>query len=418
MSHRRHFFDLLVLVNCAFFLTGAITTLFMTPGDTPLEGNLFGRVSMGISYIAVAVMLVAYRREVLLVVRRNWTLAALVLLGFASSLWAETPELSFRRCGAAVGATLLGVALAIKLTLEEQLRLLSWLFRILAILSLACVILFPAYGISDTVEQEWQGVFGFKNFFGSMMAVSILIEWQLPTNTRWSKVLNRAALLLSAYLLIRSNSITSLLGIVGTFVLIEVYKFATLRLRMPLYATVVTILLTVSLGFVLVVPQSEAFAALLGRSSDLTGRTEIWRWVVSYIRERPILGYGYAGFWTETASATIEREIGSHIYSHNGYLDTLLTNGAVGLSLALIFLGTGLKRAFGWFMHGESRTSLWPLALLAFFLFYNFGECTIFMQHILWALCVAAVVGSDLALFGPEMVSEDESLGTTSEAFR
>jgi len=107
MNNRRDFLDLLVLVNCAFFLTGAITTLIMTPGATPLEGNLFGRLSMGISYLAVAGMLVTYRREVLIVVRRNRALAALVLLAFVSSLWTETPELSFRRCGAAA-STLAG----------------------------------------------------------------------------------------------------------------------------------------------------------------------------------------------------------------------------------------------------------------------------------------------------------------------
>jgi len=417
MNNRKDFLDLLVLTNCAFFLTGAITTLLMTPGDTPLEGNLFGRLTMGISYLAVAGMLVTYRRETLIVVRRNWALAALAVLAFASSLWTDTPELSFRRCGAAAGTTLLGVALAIKLTQEEQLRLLSWMFRIIAILSLACVILLPSYGISDTPEQEWRGVFGFKNFFGSMMAVSVLIEWQLPTNSRWSKVLNRLALLLSAFLLIRSNSITPLMALVGAFVLVEIYKFATLRLRMPLYATVVASLLVVSLGFALVAPKSDSIAALLGRSTDrltdLTGRIEIWRWVITFIQQRPILGYGYAGFWTESAAATIERAIGARMYSHNGYLDTLLTNGLLGLSLAMVFLGIGLKRALDWSAQRNSPTSLWPLAFLSFFLFYNFGECTIFMQHILWALCVAAIAGSDPALFVPETVPEDELILTT-----
>lgn len=418
MNNRRDFFDLLVLANCAFVLTGAISTLIMTPGATPLEGNASAQWTLGISYLAVATMLVTYRRETLIVVRRNWSLAALVLLAFASALGTETPAFSLRRCFAAACATLFGVALAVKLTLYEQLRFLSWLFRIISILSLACVILLPSYGISDTGGQEWRGVFGFKNALGAVMALSLLIEWQLPTNTRWSKVLNRVALLLSACLLIRSNSITPLLALVGAFVLVGIYKFATLRLRMPLYATVVATLLIVSLAFVLVAPKRDALAALVGRSSDLTGRTEIWHWVVSFIQERPILGYGYAGFWTESEAAKIEGAIGSHMYSHNGYLDTLLTNGAVGMSLVVVFLGTGLKRAFDWSRQGESHTTLWPLAVLSFFLLYNLAECTIFMPDLQWSLCVAAVVGSDLALFAPEAIPEDELLWTTSEAFK
>jgi O-antigen ligase len=103
------------------------------------------------------------------------------------------------------------------------------------------------------------------------------------------------------------------------------------------------------------------------------------------------------------------------MYSHNGYLDTILTIGALGLSLAVVFVGKGLKRAFDWSIQRESHTILWPLALLSFFLLYNLGECTIFQPDLQWSLCVAAVAGSDLVLFAPEAVSEDESLLTTSE---
>jgi O-antigen ligase len=139
--------------------------------------------------------------------------------------------------------------------------------------------------------------------------------------------------------------------------------------------------------------------------------------VISFIEERPILGYGYAGFWTESASARVDRAINVEVmYAHNGYLDTFLTTGAVGLSLALVFLGTGLKRAFDWSLRAESHASLWPLAVLSLFLLYNLGECTILMQHVQWALCVAAVVGSDLALFAPDTAPEDELPLTTSEA--
>jgi len=421
MNTRRNVFDLFALANCAFALTGAIYTHIMTPGATPLEGNAFGQMTMGFSYLAVAPILVTYRREVLIILRRNWSLAALVLLAFTSSLWTETPAFSARRCFAVGCATFFGVALTVKLTLKEQLRLLSWLFRIISILSLTCVFLLPSYGLTDSMEQEWRGAFGFKNVLGVVMALSALVEWQLPTNTRWSKVINRAALLLSVFLLIRSDSMTPLVALVGAFVLTEIYKLATLRMRMPLYATAVATLLIVSLGFVIVTPKSDALAALVGRTperaSDLTGRTEIWRWVVSFIQERPILGYGYAGFWTESAAAKIERALGLPMYSHNGYLDTLLTNGVLGLSLALVFLGTGLKRAFDWSVQVTSRTSLWPLAFLSFFLFYNLGECTIFMQHTGWALCVAAVAGSDHALFAPETAPEDELVLTTSAEF-
>ena len=416
MSDRWDLVHRLALANCAFILTGAITTHIMTPGATPLEGNAFGQFIMGISYLFVVPILVIYRREFLTIIHRNRSLALLVLLAFVSCFGTETPAFSLRRCFATTCATFFGVALAIKLTSEEQLRMLSWLFRIISVLSVACVIVLPSYGLMDSAEQEWRGVFGFKNVLGAVMALSLLVEWLLPANTRWSKMLNRAAMFLSAGLLIRANSLTPLVAIVGTFVVVQIYRFTTLRLRMPLYATVVASVLVGTLGLVLVAPRTDALILLMGRTPELTGRTEIWHWVIGFIQERPLLGYGYAGFWTESVSATVERAIGSHMYSHNGYLDTILTIGILGLSLAMVFLGVGLKRAMAWSVRTESQASLWPLAILCFFLLYNLGECTIFMPDLQWSLCVAAIVGSDLVLFEPETAPEDELMLMASEA--
>jgi exopolysaccharide production protein ExoQ len=402
-----------VLGACAFILTGAILALILDPGDTPSEGNSLFRLIRSISYLSVAAILVPYRREVLFVARRNWLLAALVFLAFVSCLWTETPALVLGRSIALCGTTLLGIALAVLLSVEEQLRFLSWLFRIMTVLSLACVVLLPGYGIYDSAGHEWQGIFGYKNVLGSVMAMSILVEWQLPTDTRVSRILNRLALLLSAMLLFFSSSITPVVALVGAFILLEVHKFATQRQRIPLYATVLAILSMVSSGIVVLRLDSEPIARVLGRSADLTGRTEIWSWVISFIRERPILGYGYSGFWdgTSAASSTVAQTMGTRImYSHNGYLEMLLTLGVIGFLLTLAFLGTGLKRAYYWSEHGQSRANPWPLAFLFFLMLHNFGECTILIQDLQWSICVAVIASTDPALIAPYSEQDEELL--------
>ena len=251
------------------------------------------------------------------------------------------------------------------------------------------------------------------------MALSILVEWQLPVHGRFSRALKYGALLLFAVLLFFSGSITPALALAGSFLLIEIYKAAT-RLRLPLYATILAGVLMVSCAVMIFAANSETITGTFGRSSDLTGRTEIWSWVVSRIAERPILGYGYAGFWigVSAASAAVDRAMGATImYSHNGYLEILLTLGAVGFVFVLAFLATGLKRAYDWSEHEQSRVGLWPLAFLLFFLLHNFGECTILLQDLQWSICVATVASTDVALFAPEAEPAGELLLQPTEEF-
>jgi len=407
----RRFLELLAWGGCAFVLSKAVLSLVLFPGDTPAEGNSVWKLILTLSYLSVALTLAPYYRETLFILRRNWFLVALVSLALLSCLWAETPGLVLRRSISVFGTTLLGIALAVRLSLEDQLRLMSWVFRIMAVLSLACILLLPSYGISD--HAEWRGIFSYKNLLGSVMALSLLVEWQLPVHTLFSKVINRLALLLSAVLLVFSSSITPMVALVGSLLFVEVYKFATQRLRIPLYAIVLAALLMIAAGVTVLFVDGERVTNALGRSSDLTGRTEIWSRVISYIPERPVLGYGYSGFWNGASSESIgvDRAMGTMImYSHNGYLEILLNLGAIGFVFTLIFLGAGIKRAYYCSERSRSRLDLWPLAFLFFFLLHNVGECTILFQDLEWAVCVAVVVSADPALFAPEAEQEEEEL--------
>ena len=411
MSARRRIFELLVLGSCAFVLTQAILSQVVAPADSPTQGSATSQLILGLCYLSVGAILVPYYRETLYVLRRNWFLVALVLLALASVSWAAMPALALRRAIALLGTTLFGIALAVRLSPEEQLRLLSWLCRAIAVLSLACVILLPSYGISATAGHQWQGVFAYKSALGFAMALSILVEWQLPTPTTFSRALNRLALVLSAVLLFFASSLTPTIALLGSLLLVEVYKFAVQRLRVSLAVTVLATLLLISFGMAMFSANSERITNALGRSSDLTGRTEIWSSVAASILERPLLGYGYSGFWSEVsaASAELDHAVGGTImYSHNGYLEVLLSLGIVGFALTLAFLGAGVRRALYWSDRDRSSRGLWPLAFLLFFLLQNVTECSILLQGLEWGVCVAVVASTDPALLATE--EEDEEL--------
>jgi O-antigen ligase len=353
--------------------------------------------------------LVPWHRETILVLRRNWFLVALVLLALLSSLWAEMPDLVFRKSIGVCGTTLLGIAFAVRFSFQDQLRILSWLFRIIAVLSLACIVLLPSYGISS--EGEWRGIFEHKNALGSMMGLSILVEWQLPTSSRISKILRILAVPLSAVLLLFSDSITPTIALAGALFAIEIYKFAALRLRIPLYMVFLATSIVAAAGVALVVANGDTVTGVVGRSSNLTGRTEIWSLVVDFIPERPIVGYGYAGFWQGASpeSNQVNRVMRNMVmYSHNGYLEMQLNLGAIGILLTFGILAIGLKRGFYFSEQRYASTRLWPLAFLFYFIFHNLGECTILIQDIEWAVCVSCIAGADPMLLWFNVEQEDE----------
>lgn len=409
MNERRRIVELLVLGSCAFVLTQAIWSQVLDPGDTPTEGSVTSQLILSLCYLGVAWVLVPYYRETLYVLRRNWFLVALVLLAFVSGSWAAMPTLALRRAIAVLGTTLFGIAMAVRLSSEEQLRLLSWLCRAIAVLSLACVILLPSYGISP--EHQWRGVFVYKSVLGFVMALSILVEWQLPTPTAFSRNLSRLAIVVSAVLLFSAGSLTPTIALLGSLLLVEVYKFAIQRLRVSRAVTVLAILLMVSSAVAMFLANSESITNALGRSSDLTGRTEIWSVVAESILEHPLLGYGYSGFWSEVsvASAGVDQSLGGIImYAHNGYLEVLLSLGIVGLALTLAFLGVGIRRTLYWSDRDRTSMRLWPLAFLLFFLLQNFTECSILLQDLEWGICVAVVASTDPLLLPTE--EDDEEL--------
>jgi O-antigen ligase len=77
----------------------------------------------------------------------------------------------------------------------------------------------------------------------------------------------------------------------------------------------------------------DSLLELIGKDPTMTGRTDIWGYVVPYIYQRPLLGWGYAAFWSTLNPAAWEIANALRWYSpeaHNGLLEILLSGGLVG----------------------------------------------------------------------------------------
>ncbi|MGC2333801.1 MAG: O-antigen ligase family protein [Candidatus Acidiferrales bacterium] len=417
MTLSRKFVESAILGGGAFLLSGGLDVVFASGRDVAADGDKRFEAILAALYLAVFLIGLIHFRRSRYAALHTPALFALLLLTFASAAWATFPGVVLRRTIGLAGTCLFGVVAGATLSASEQLWILRWVLRIAAAMSLAMVILLPRHGISTGIADldggGWRGMFNHKNGLGAAMALAILVEWLVPTRALLSRISKTLWLCLYCVLLVFSNSMTALTAIALTFLILYAFRIFRRQYKLPLPALLGGALV---IGAFFLANPGE-ITGTLGRSSDITGRTELWHWVVQMIFRRPWLGYGFSGFWGGGSPeyALVVRMIGwTPMYSHDGYLEIVLSLGVAGLLLFAWFMVTGLRRALYQAETGESICDLWPLAFLLYFLIHNLGECTILWQNCLeWALCVAVVVGSDPVLRAPYEVAATKSEGET-----
>jgi exopolysaccharide production protein ExoQ len=154
-------------------------------------------------------------------------------------------------------------------------------------------------------------------------------------------------------------------------------------------------LLLISLSEFLV-PALEA----LGKDATLTGRVPLWALVDEQISSHPLFGFGYQAFWTpgNFDAWHIWEAIGWMApHSHNGFRETLLSLGLVGLlSLSLVVVRALLQGAE--LQCGAPQDCwLWLNVLVCMFLVMNLTESMILAQNdLFWILFTTAAVAFSL----------------------
>ncbi len=112
-------------------------------------------------------------------------------------------------------------------------------------------------------------------------------------------------------------------------------------------------------------------SSALGRSEDLTGRSDIWAFLVPYAMKEPVFGYGFGGFWTDA----MRHAVGSS-HAHNGYLEVILSLGVFGLFLVTMFLLSCCRKAQKTLVNDFDWGALW-ICYLLMAVVHNIGEPSI-----------------------------------------
>lgn len=346
-------------------------------------------------------------------VAKNLPLVLFLTYAMISFLWSDFPYVAFKRWFRDLGNYFMVLlVLSDAYPLEALRTLLRRVSYLLIPLSVVLIKYFPemakSYGVWNGVA-EFTGVTTSKNMLGALCLLSglyffwdVVNRWSHRKEGRNKRVLwvDFAFLGMTLWLLSLSNSATSKLCLtLGCMVIYVAHSRWGQRHATLLKVTIpagVFLYAVLAFGFNF----NAQIASQVGRDPTLTDRTLIWSVVLSE-KTNPVLGVGYESFWLGPRLERIWPQVGAINETHNGYLDTYLTLGIVGLVLLILFLASAYRRACK-YMTTVPELGVLALAVWTILLFYNVTEAA-FKGGLLWTtlLCGAIVL--------PERASEEMS---------
>jgi len=288
-----------------------------------------------------------------LALKRNWLFILIVVYMLLSVTWARVPAISFRRWGReAISLIMLCLLVSEESPIKSFSSALKRAIYIYLPFSLLLIKYFSIYGRlynRYTGEVQWIGLASQKNGLCIFCAFSCLfliwLIWQKLLNwkkeeSKWPILIDIFMLILSIYIMmgpkkVLTYSATSFISLLAGLAIMIIAKSSVksgIKLERMMTVLVLIIIFTGALmPFSGKIP-IKGLPQLLGRTEDLTGRTDIWNSLLPYAKSRLFFGYGYGGFWT----TSLREQIASH--AHNGSLNTVLDLGIIGLILFIVFL--------------------------------------------------------------------------------
>lgn len=337
------------------------------------------------------------RRAVRWIAAMQWT-AALAVLAIASAAWSQFPQLTLRRSLPFTLAGLFGLYLAVRFPLRRQLSILGAAMVALAVASIVLVVCSPKLGLDASAghHQNWQGVFTQKNACGRVMVLAsaaLLADWRISLS-------RFASLLLFLFVLIMSGSRSAW---AAEGLILALFVGLVAARRMDSRGRIVLGTVTVCLAVALVSIAWHFLPVLLpmiGRDATLSGRTEIWKQVWRCIELRPVLGWGYAGFWRglEGQSFNVAAALRFVVFhAHNGFLEVWLELGLPGLVFFALSYLRAWRKLWPVLCSGELSGGIWMASLLVLTLLYSLDENTLLtFNGLFWVLYVSVVANIEL----------------------
>jgi exopolysaccharide production protein ExoQ len=400
-------FAILPILACAFASIVSPLLSFFNPTNeqamlngsaTSLDNRIFWPAMAAIS------ILLAMQTSSRLA-KLTWPPNIICLLAYlsfagASVLWAFSPESSFVRF---VQQAMIVTSIVLPAMLAaREVDMMRGLFLCFAF-ALVLNVFFVLNGSVDisncNINQFcYQGYFAGKNYLGECAAAAFLLSLHEIVHRGQRRALGVIVAATAIALVFMSDSKTAF----GIIIISPILALLTLTVRKITRISPAIILLSIPLCYTVVssvshVDLMQRMAYILYNDSTLTGRTVIWDFAQYEIGQRPLLGWGYQSFWLVPGSPSGEAPGWVKIMpnAHNGYYDTTLEMGYVGLAFLYVFIIATLH-AVGRIADRYPARAWFLLSFALFFIIWNYFE-SMWMRgfEFLWVvfLIVAAEIG-------------------------
>ena len=339
---------------------------------------------------------VLIRRQVSLseIVQNNGWLIVFLLYCFISIAWSDFPFVAFKRWIKILGHPIM---VLIVLTEPDPVEALKRLMKRCAYVVVPVSILFiKFYEELGRSYDAWtgmpanNGIAEGKNGLGAdCMILGFFFFWYLLQTWQTERSLRRrnelrlivGFLIGIWWLFSQAHSATSFISlIVGILIVVFVGLRSVNKNLIGTYLLAALVLLVAAeMAFGISGRLSEG----LGRGSTMSGRTDLWTGLLK-LHTNPIFGTGFESFWLGERLKQLE---GIFFFipneAHNGYLETYLTLGLIG-----VFLLVGLFVATFWKIRLELfRNFEWGRYRLGFFaavVVYNWTEAAFKTLSAVW----------------------------------
>jgi exopolysaccharide production protein ExoQ len=383
-----------------FRARGAVSLNQALEEGNPLDRNVF----LVILTLGVLV-LCSRRKKVARFLRANAAIFPFVAYCAVSIAWSDYPFVAFKRWIKLLGDFAM---VLIVLTDPDRSSAVKRIFsRVAFVLFPLSVLLIKYYPEVSRYYSPWEGRQYFsgvavdKNMLGmTCLVFGLGVLWQFLTayleksSQERTRRLTAYAVVLAIVLWLfhMSDSMTSLSCFIMTGGLLTVTSLVRTARKPAVVHLLVAAIVGVSFSVLFLHVDAGALQAM-GRNPTLTGRTEIWSGLLAF-RGNTLLGTGFESFWLGNRLDRIWASGGLLLginEAHNGYLETYLNLGWVGVTLLTVLIATGYRNIVIALRRdpamGRLRVALFTTAVV-----YSFTEVGFRTTCSVWIAFVLAIM--------------------------
>lgn len=344
-------FVIVTVLFLSFYMTGMPTAYSVRIHDPDFEEASFTVITSGNAKRRISLISLGFFWALLFIRRKNpilpirgplyWSIILYISWSVLSISWADDPQLVLRRAIVLIILSFSAFSTSINVPLRQLPTIILWTSLALLMIGVLSEIAAGVFSLSFG-EHRFAGTIH-PNNQGRNCAMLFLAAIVLARREGQIERLFFRSIMVTAFfflLLTRSRA-----TFVATIIAVVVWRiFAPDRSKNVVYLYFIVLFLCIgALVF------SDAFfpllssGLLLGREEEqfnqLNGRIALWAECIEYGMERPLLGYGFHGFWTEDRVRAIAHSQGwSPHASHSTYVENFLNLGLVGLAIFMVMV--------------------------------------------------------------------------------